>query len=165
MIKLRLCTDCKNKFPLTEEFFYLHKNSRTKKYHFIHRCRKCQKIERHKNYPNERINAQIRNFKHPEKIMFKRAKDRALVKNIPFTITLKDIIIPKYCPILNIELQINKKKAKDNSPSLDQIDPIKGYIPGNVKVISRMANIMKAHAIQNQLKIFTENILNYINKK
>lgn len=32
---------------------------------------------------------------------------------------------------------------KENSPSLDRVDTTKGYIQGNVKVISTKANILK----------------------
>ncbi len=162
MIKIRTCTDCNKNYPLTNEFFYLHKNSRTKEYRFIHRCRKCQKIKRIKDYPKERTQTRLRNRLYPEKQMFRRAKMRAKKFNIEFTIALEDIIIPEYCPILNLKLYVTTGIASDNSPSLDKIDPIKGYTSDNIRVISRMANIMKAHATEEQLKLFAKNILTYI---
>ena len=57
------------------------------------------------------------------------AKQRAKKKNIPFSITSKDIILPTHCPILGIELKYNQNTGaggKDNSYSLDRIDPKKG---------------------------------------
>jgi hypothetical protein len=38
-----------------------------------------------------------------------------------------------------------------HAPSLDRIDPKKGYIRGNVVVISRMANSIKADASAEQI--------------
>jgi hypothetical protein len=42
--------------------------------------------------------------------------------------------------------------------SLDRVDNTKGYIPGNVRVISRKANIMKADLTVDLL----EKLINYI---
>jgi len=95
--------------------------------------------------------------------MLKRAFYRAKRDNIPFNLKIKDIIIPTYCPILGIKLEQTTGTAQDCSPSLDKINPDLGYVSGNIKVISRLANIMKAHATKEQLTLFTKNILNYIN--
>jgi hypothetical protein len=34
----------------------------------------------------------------------------------------------------------SKVKATHNSPSLDKLDPKKGYVKGNIKIISQKAN-------------------------
>jgi len=65
------------------------------------------------------------------------------VQGTPFSINKKDIRIPKRCPVFRIELKINTGKFRDDSPSLDKIEPSKGYVPGNVKVISNKANRLK----------------------
>lgn len=85
--------------------------------------------------------------------MFHRAKQRARLKNIPFTITLTDIVIPTHCPILGLELVRNKggKRALPNSPSLDRINPTLGYVPGNVRVISFRANTIKNDATKEEI--------------
>jgi len=49
-------------------------------------------------------------------------------------------MIPDVCPILLVPLE---KYNKNRAPSLDRIDNSKGYIKGNVRVISNRANIMK----------------------
>lgn len=73
---------------------------------------------------------------------WKNAKRRAKRYNIDFTITESDIIIPEKCPVFDIPLFISDMRT-DNTPSLDRIDNNKGYIPGNVCVISWKANRLK----------------------
>lgn len=53
-------------------------------------------------------------------------------------------IFPKNnkCPALNIQLEWGGQN-KDHSPSLDRIDPKKGYIKGNVQWISNKVNRVK----------------------
>ena len=82
-----------------------------------------------------------------------RAKSRAKKTKIPFSLTPDDFEIPERCPILDIELKsragmnvgkgAGKGKLTFDAPSLDRIDPCKGYVPGNVWVISFGANRMK----------------------
>jgi hypothetical protein len=48
------------------------------------------------------------------------------------------------CPVLGIELNyFNTERMQDNSPTFDRIDSSKGYVPGNVCVISWKANRIK----------------------
>ena len=84
--------------------------------------------------------------------MWKRAKDRAIKYNYDFNITEDDIIIPIFC---------GDKDNYENSPSLDRIDNNKGYIKGNVWVISKKANSMKNSATFNELNTFCQNIKRY----
>jgi hypothetical protein len=94
--------------------------------------------------------------------MFQRAKSRAKLKKLEFTLEKKDIIIPKYCPILGIELicKTGVSGGQKNSPALDKINPLKGYIKNNVRVISHLANMMKSHANNNEMLQFA----NWVNK-
>ena len=62
-----------------------------------------------------------------------------------FNLNFGDIVWPKYCPILGIELNyFAEGKANDSSPSFDRIDPTKEYITGNVMIISNKANRLKS---------------------
>lgn len=94
--------------------------------------------------------------KNPEKYMVTAAKRRAKVKGWEFNITHEDVKIPKFCPYLGIEL---KYLGGDSAPSLDRIDPLKGYVKGNVQVISMKANTMKSSATQDELVRFAEAVL------
>jgi hypothetical protein len=97
------------------------------------------------------------------KRLYRNAKVRADKKNIPFNIELSDIVVPDICPILEIPLFTGSKYNYNNSPSLDRVDNTKGYIKGNVQVISNLANSMKNQATIEQLITFNKNILKYIN--
>ena len=55
-----------------------------------------------------------------------------------------DLTFPTHCPILGIELDyFCEDKYKDNSPSFDRVDSSKGYITGNVMIVSWRANRIK----------------------
>lgn len=90
------------------------------------------------------------------------AKQRSKKRNVEFSITKEDVIVPEFCPILGIKLKMNNGSGaggKDNSYSLDRIDQSKGYIKGNVQVISHKANSMKFTASPEELINFAEWIM------
>ena len=68
------------------------------------------------------------------------AKQRARKYNKEFNIELSDIVIPDMCPIFLMPIDKALTKLSNNSPSLDRVDNTKGYIKGNVCVISNKAN-------------------------
>lgn len=86
--------------------------------------------------------------------MLRSIHNRAKKKNIEFNLTIDDIVVPENCPILGIPLSVNDGFAKDNSPSIDRVDPNKGYVKGNCCVISCKANRMKQeNTLEDLLKI------------
>lgn len=99
-----------------------------------------------------------------ESKMYRRAKARSVQQGLEFTITKEDIVIPKTCPVLGIPLYCTSGKsgAFKHSPSLDKIDPSRGYVTGNVQVISQLANQMKHSASRDDLLAFAEWIRNNI---
>lgn len=90
----------------------------------------------------------------PEKTMWTAAKHRAKAKGLDFDIDISDIIIPKLCPILGIPLQINVGTfgPRYSSPTLDRIDNTRGYVKGNVAVISHKANACKSDLTKEQIR-------------
>jgi hypothetical protein len=97
--------------------------------------------------------------KNPEWYMHNRAKVRAKAKSIEFNIEVSDVVMPKYCPVftkyeLKKEPNNEKTGGKPWSPSLDRIDNTKGYIKGNIQVISNKANTMKGNATPEELLQF-----------
>ena len=97
--------------------------------------------------------------KNPIKWILYSAKSRAKEKNWEFNLEESDIIIPLYCPILGIKLiSGGSGKQSFNSPSIDRIDPTKGYIKDNVRIISLRANMMKNDANLQEIQEFCKNI-------
>lgn len=90
--------------------------------------------------------------------LFRCAKKRALKKGLEFNIELKDIHIPRKCPILKVPLICSTRY----SPSIDRIYPNKGYVKDNIAVVSTLANSMKANATPKELLIFSKNIKKYM---
>lgn len=71
------------------------------------------------------------------------AKCRAKRKGIPFEITVEDIQGPTHCPVMGFELVVGPQGGRMSSYSLDRIDNSKGYVKGNVALISHRANSYK----------------------
>ena len=96
-----------------------------------------------------------------EVVLYWNARNRAKAKGIEFALQVSDIVVPKLCPVLGLELVIGTGFAKPNSPSLDRIDPALGYIPGNIAVISHKANTIKSNATMDELK----RVLSYMERR
>ena len=84
--------------------------------------------------------------KDPRKLLLYLAKRRAKEKNLQFSITIDDITVPDICPVLGIPIFVGEGKSCPNSPSIDRIDNNKGYIKGNVVIVSLRANNLKSNA-------------------
>lgn len=85
-----------------------------------------------------------------------RAKEKRLEHNID--VEYLRTIATSHCPYLGIELhwQVQRglgvtNKVFPNSPSLDRIDSSKGYIKGNVVIVSHRANSIKRDATEVEL--------------
>ena len=61
-----------------------------------------------------------------------------------------------YCPILGLKLERHFNMKQDNSYSIDRIDSNKGYIKGNIQIISELANRMKNNATPEMLLNFAD---------
>lgn len=98
-------------------------------------------------------------LKRPANQLMRSAKHRAKRDNIPFDIVESDIIIPEICPVLNIPIKVNINTGyggRRDSMSLDKIIPSKGYVKGNIQVISHLANSMKSSATPEELLQFAD---------
>lgn len=77
------------------------------------------------------------------------AMNRAKKNNLKFSINVSDISIPKYCPVLGVELDVsipenrNSRTPRENAPSLDRINQSGGYTKDNILVVSFKANAIR----------------------
>ena len=133
---MKICTSCKKK--LSKENF--RKINRSNWQGLYPQCKSC-----------ENTLMQARYINNPIPQMLSNAKIRAKQKGVDFNLTSKYLkkIFPKNnkCPITGLNFQFGYKDKekinKNNSPSLDRIIPSKGYVEGNVMVISDLMNRMK----------------------
>jgi len=81
------------------------------------------------------------------------AKTRAKKRGHTFSVTEADITWPTHCPVLGVELTYGGGHGHQRSnASLDRLDNSKGYIVGNVFVLSWRANSIKNDATAEELR-------------
>lgn len=88
---------------------------------------------------------------NPAHELIRSAKERATRLGIPFALDVSDIQIPDVCPVFGTPLSRGDGSHHAHSPSIDRVIPALGYVPGNVRVISRRANTIKNDATAEEL--------------
>ena len=88
---------------------------------------------------------------------FKVKKSSAKAHGVEWNIRFQEVEWNDYCPVLDIKLNwFNEGRAKDNTPSFDRTDPDKGYVTGNVVIMSWKANRFKNNATKEDIKALSE---------
>lgn len=127
-------------------------------------CKECgtqievKKIGRAKEYCSDKCKTHCKNkYKNPYRTVFDNCKARVKREGIwEFDLDFDSFEFPEFCPYLGIKLDYDfgKGSIKENSPSFDRIDPGKGYVAGNVEIVSFKANTMKSNAsVEEQIKM------------
>lgn len=85
------------------------------------------------------------------------------MKGIEFDIKPEDLVMPKRCPLLGVELIMytdtqTSHEDKDKLWSIDRRDPSKGYVKGNVWIVSYRANQIKSDATLEELETIARNL-------
>lgn len=94
--------------------------------------------------------------KDPARNLWRAARLRAHKRGLPFDLEVSDAAIPSACPVLGIPLTpCLGKGLTDSSPTVDRIDNAKGYVKGNVLVVSWRANRIKNDATVAELRAIT----------
>lgn len=115
--------------------------------------------------PNWTRRSYITHNDHIKGYMIRRVKHGSKRRNLEFNLDYTDIDLPKTCPLLNVTLNYTGNFQDPFYPTVDRLDNNKGYIKGNVWVISRLANTMKNCATLDQLSTFSKNIQVLINNQ
>jgi hypothetical protein len=125
----------------------LKKAGRPKKYPLIVGPVKSRK--KHGPKPITEFDFWVRRSKNNNKSKIRKALTYDIYMNLYVT----------HCPLLGMELTYAKYEGNtpDNYASLDKIDPSKGYIEGNVQILSFRANTIKGHATLEELKLIVDN--------
>jgi hypothetical protein len=90
--------------------------------------------------------------------LLERIRAKCKTGNIPFNLTINDLDIPDTCPVFGMPLKFGISRGQsyrgpaEDSPSVDRIDPDKGYTKGNIVIVSWRANRMKMNASLNELQ-------------
>ena len=71
---------------------------------------------------------------------------------------------PDTCSVIGLEFDWTSEKLKDDSPSMDRVEPQKGYIKGNVVIISAKANRIKNDATLEELEAATNWLREHLRK-
>lgn len=140
----RVCTKCGTYLPW--DCFHKHSICPHGRNTVCKQCRKPVSSNHYKSLTSKRK-------------LYDRAKTRATSKGLEFNISLDDVVIPSLCPALGVKMVANT----DTAPSLDRIDSSKGYIVGNVAVISTRANYLKGNATVEELQKVLDYMKGFVN--
>jgi hypothetical protein len=108
---------------------------------------------------NRRMEARRRS--HPEglaKVFIYGARTRTKRSRLPMNITVADILAvwPKdnRCPVFGTQFYFGPRRGKvrGDVPSLDRLDSQRGYVRGNIAVISWRANDLKRTASVDEIE-------------
>lgn len=102
---------------------------------------------------------------NPFKFRIIQKRRHAKKRGHEFTLEYTDVDWVAVCPVLGIELDYSiftgKKAPLPNAPSIDRIDNSKGYIPGNVRVISYRANRLKSDMTLQEARLLVKDLESY----
>jgi hypothetical protein len=79
----------------------------------------------------------------PAMRLYEYAKRRAIKRKRDFDILPEDLVVPAICPVLGTPMRV---------PSVDRINPLLGYVKGNVRVISHRANMLRNNATYEEMQ-------------
>lgn len=127
--------------------------ARAKNWYEENKDRASARSKRYYEKHPDRVKAAAKKWvaENPVKSMMAKAKHRALKRGIAFNLTVDDVPIPEFCPVLGIKLG-----AGAAAPSIDRIDNALGYVRGNVVVISWRANRLKSDATPQELALIAK---------
>ena len=103
------------------------------------------------------------------KHIMRNAKQRSRKKGLEFNLTynyLKNLLLSQdcKCALTRVPLILGTRDNKEQSLSLDRIDPNEGYIEGNVQWTTIQVNFMKTDLTMDELKRLCKKILEVVDE-
>lgn len=133
-------------------------------------CKDCEKVYRKLIAHSTKM--RMKSYRSiPEvraKQLFRNAKDRAIKNSIPFTLTMKRIenaLSFGKCERTGIKFEFNQKENQffnPYSPSVDKVDPTKGYTDDNVKIVVDIYNRGKGQNTDEEFRDFILKAAEYL---
>ena len=124
------------------------------------RCRGCQEVLPFSSFSKHSkalygLDVQCRECRKPqsnadwkkrtrEQKLLAAAKHRAKKQELEFDLELSDIVIPHTCPVLGIPISKNNGWY---APSIDRLNPTRGYTKDNIVIMSKRANALKSNML------------------
>ncbi len=156
----RLCPSCGTEKSIDQFVYY-----RGRAEHYFD-CRSCE-TSRDRKRAAWKQTLDGREGNDPRAWLLERSLINAESAGIEHAIGIEDIPTPNLCKYLGVVLVYRTKADRetrrwgDALASLDRIDSSRGYVPGNVQVISYLANRMKQDATVEQLVAFAKGVLKH----
>lgn len=145
-----------------KEYYKLNKEEikrKAREYYYANKEKTLENVKKYRDENRETIKEKGREYyrRKLKNRLLNSARARSRSHGYEFDLTEDDFIIPEYCPLLGIKMVVNEKgTTKEDSFSLDRIDSSKGYVKGNVWVISMLANSMKSSATYEQFQLMAQ---------
>lgn len=98
----------------------------------------------------------LSDLERAQSAFFTRKKQNCKYRKWEWDIYMSDLTWPTHCPILGLELDWFADRTKENSPSIDRLDSSKGYIKGNVAVMSWRANRIKNDGLKEEHQLIAD---------
>jgi len=129
-------------------------NSYYKQWRGVHpeKCRAYARADYHKSPEKHRSAKKAWEQNNYPRKLLQSARDTSRTYGWTCDLAVSDISIPERCPLLGTVLDCRAPSRSPNLPSIDRIDPTKGYVKGNVWVISWRANRLKSDATLDELR-------------
>lgn len=146
----KMCKKCYTSKPI--EQFNQHPTTKDR---LQSRCKQCSSTAAVQSLRAARQDPQYR--------LWHSSRCRARAHGMEHTIQPADIYLPEVCKYLGVTINYqlvgeDGRVRSQDGPSIDRIDSTKGYVPGNIQVISDLANRMKQEATVEQLLAFAAGI-------
>jgi len=92
--------------------------------------------------------------------LVRHARTRGRRERVPATLSRADLgTLPTVCPVLGVPIEYGASRsgaANPYGPSLDRIIPRLGYVPGNVRIVSVRANLLRNDGTAEELRLVAE---------